>query len=60
MEMRSESERFEHGGLARDCLASYVVAGLQDEPAIFDLDPEEKFLPTEEEDGKRELPESTA
>ena len=44
MEMRSESERFEHGGLARDCLASYVVAGLQ-EPAIFDLDPEEEFLP---------------
>lgn len=41
-----ESER---RGIGRDCLASFVVAGLQ-EPAIFDLDPPEKFLPKEGED----------
>lgn len=49
MEMMSEAERFEHGRLPRDCLASFVVAGLQ-EPAIFDLDPEEEFLPVEDDD----------
>lgn len=39
---REESER---RGLGRDCIASYVVARLQEPAAIFDLDPVETFKP---------------